>query len=107
MADSAAIAAVKLQLADESIDLGITDEVIGSWLDSGLSRTKAILEGWRVIAAKSASTEDVVENSSSRTIRLHDRAMLMIADWQKRSDVEDAQVAVGPPRFVSHKATRV
>ena len=62
MADQAAIDSVKIQLADEADSLGIDDVVIESWLDSGLSQTKAILAGWRAIAAKTVGTEDVSES---------------------------------------------
>ncbi|AAN02077.1 gp23 [Mycobacterium phage Barnyard] len=110
MADQSAIDAVKLQLADEANDLGITDIAIGAWLDSGLSQTKTILAGWRAIAAKSAATEDVSESGSSRTVRLHERAVEMIRDWQARSDAEDKATVtdtLGRGRFASHRATRV
>lgn len=89
MADQAAIDSVKIQLADEAEDLGIDEIVIESWLDSGLSETKSILAGWRAIAAKTVGTEDVSESGSSRTIRLHERAIELIRDWQGRADAED------------------
>ncbi|AZS12561.1 hypothetical protein HWB99_gp025 [Mycobacterium phage DrLupo] len=110
MAEQSAIDAVKLQLADEANDLGITDVVIGGWLDSGLTETKTILAGWRAIAAKSAATEDVSESGSSRTIRLHERAIEMIRDWQSRADAEDKATMTDPlgrGRFASHRITRV
>lgn len=89
MADQAAIDSVKIQLADEAETLGIDEIVIESWLDSGLTQTKAILAGWRAIAAKTVGTEDVSESGSSRTIRLHERAVELIRDWQARADAED------------------
>ena len=89
MAEQAAIDSVKIQLADEAEDLGIDEIVIESWLDSGLSETKSILAGWRAIAAKTVGTEDVIESGSSRTIRLHERAIELIRDWQARADAED------------------
>lgn len=110
MADQSAIDAVKLQLADEAEVLGVTDSVIGTWLDSGLTVTKTTLAGWRAIAAKSAATEDVSESGSSRTIHLHERAVEMVRDWQSRADYEDKLAltdSLGRGRFVSHKATRV
>ena len=57
MATQAAIDSVKIQLADEAADLGITDVTVGDWLDSGLTQTKAILYGWRAIAAKTVGTK--------------------------------------------------
>lgn len=110
MADQLMIDAVKLQLADEATDLGFTDELIGTLLDGGTSQTKTILAGWRAIAAKSAATEDVSESGSSRTVRLHERAIEMIRDWQARADVEDKLALTDPlgrGRFASHRATRV
>ena len=111
MADPTAIAAVRVQLPDEAVALGITDEIIGAKLDSGLSETKTILFALRGVAAKVASTVDVSESGSSRTIRLHERVMEMIRDWQARADAEDAAETVDPetgrPRFRSHRATRV
>lgn len=98
MADSAAINSVKIQLADEVTDLGITDILIGNWLDSGLTQTKAILYGWRAIAAKTVGTEDVSESGSSRTIRLHERAIELIRDWQARADAEDQQTGTLPAK---------
>jgi len=109
VADSAAISSVKLQLADEAEDLGIDDTIIETWLDSGLSQTKAILAGWRAIAAKTVSTEDVSESGSSRTIRLHERAVELVRDWQARADAEDAASGTGiaKPHAASRTATRV
>lgn len=89
MADQAAIDSVKVHLADEAESLGVDDTVIETWLDSGLSQTKTILAGWRAIAAKTVGIEDVSESGSSRTIRLHDRAVALITDWQARADAED------------------
>lgn len=110
MADQSAIDAVKLQLADEATDLGFTDTIIGNLLDSGLTATKAILAGWQSIAAKSAATEDVSESGSSRTLRLHERAVEMIRTWQAKADLEDKLLLTDPlgrGRFASHKITRV
>lgn len=110
MADQSAIDSVKLQLADEASDLGFTDQMISDLLDSGLTQTKTILAGWRSIAAKSAATEDISESGSSRTIRLHERALEMVRDWQGRADFEDKSLltdGLGRGRFASHKATRV
>lgn len=110
MADQSAIDSVKLLLAEEASDLGITDQVISGWLDSGLTETKTVLAGWRAIAAKSAATEDVSESGSSRTIRLHERAMEMIRDYQARADAEDKAAVTDPlgrGRFASHRITRV
>ena len=98
MASQATIDSVKLHLADESEDLGITEEVISTWLDSGLSTTKTILAGWRAIAAKTVGTEDVSESGSSRTIRLHERAVELVRDWQARSDAEDQQSGALPAK---------
>lgn len=98
MATQAAIDSVKIQLADEAEELGIDEIVIESWLDSGLSETKSILAGWRAIAAKTVGTEDVSESGSSRTIRLHERAVEMVRDWQARSDAEDQQTGTLPAK---------
>lgn len=109
MADQAAIDAVKLQLPDEAIALGITDQVISGQLDSGTTQTKTILFCLRGLAAKIASVEDVQESGSSRTTRFHDRIMSMITDWQSRSDAEDAQLGNLPPKMPAkiHTAVRV
>lgn len=109
MADQAAIDSVKIQLADEAEDLGVDEIVIESWLDSGLTQTKAILAGWRAIAAKTVGTEDVSEAGSSRTIRLHERAVELVRDWQTRSDAEDQKSGTLPvkQRGASLTATRV
>lgn len=107
MADQAAIDSIrKLHLADEATDLGITDEVIGSWVDSGLSQTK-ILAGWPAIAAKTVGIEDVSESGSSRTIRLHDRAIALITDWQARADAEDQQSGTLPAKQHSRLYTGI
>lgn len=98
MADQAAIDSVKIHLADEAVDLGITDIIIGGWLDSGLTQTKSVLAGWRAIAAKTVGTEDVSESGSSRTIRLHERAIELIRDWQARADAEDQQLGTLPAK---------
>ena len=109
MADQSAIDSVKLQIPNEALALGITDEIIGSQLDSGVSQTKTILLMLRSVAAKSASIEDVSENGSSRTQRLNERVMTLIADWQARADAEDAAAGVIPFRgnAVSRRITRV
>lgn len=107
MADQVAIDSVKIQLADEADSLGIDDVVIESWLDSGLSQTKAILAGWRAIAAKTVGTEDVSESGSSRTIRLHERAVELIRDWQARADAEDQLTGTLPVKAVGASRTAV
>lgn len=110
MADQSAVDSVKLQLADEASDLGFTDAIIGALLDDGVTQTKIILAGWQAIAAKSAATEDISESGSSRTIRLHERAIEMIRTWQTRADLEDKLILTDPlgrGRFASHKITRV
>lgn len=109
MADQATIDSVKIHLADEAEDLGVDDIVIETWLDSGLSLTKTILAGWRAIAAKTISTEDVSESGSSRTIRLHERAVELVRDWQARADAEDQQSGALPAkaRGASRTFTRV
>lgn len=109
MADQAAIDSVKIHLADEAQELGIDDVVIEAWLDSGLSQTKTILAGWRGIAAKTVGTEDVSESGSSRTIRLHERALELVRDWQARADAEDQQSGTLPvkQRGASRTVSRV
>ena len=109
MADQATIDSIKIHLADEATDLGITDDVIGAWIDSGLTATKSILAGWRAIAAKTVGTEDVSESGSSRTIRLHERALELVRDWQARADAEDQQLGTLPAKQhgSSRTATRV
>ena len=109
MADQAAINSVKVQLADEASALGITDILIGNWLDSGLTQTKTILHGWRAIAAKTVGTEDVSESGSSRTIRLHERALELVRDWQLRADAEDQQTGTLPAKQYAklYTSTRV
>lgn len=109
MADQAAIDSVKIHLADEAQELGIDDVVIEAWLDSGLSQTKTILAGWRGIAAKTVGTEDVSESGSSRTIRLHERALELVRDWQARADAEDQQSGTLPAkqRGASRTVSRV
>ena len=107
MATQAAIDSVKIQLADEASTLGITDILIGNWLDSGLTQTKAILYGWRSIAAKTVGTEDVSESGSSRTIRLHERAAALIIDWQARADAEDQQTGTLPAKAAGKFYTAV
>lgn len=104
MADQATIDSIKIHLADEATDLGITDDVIGGWVDSGLTTTKAILAGWRAIAAKTVGTEDVSESGSSRTIRLHERALELVRDWQARADAEDQQSGTLPAK--AHGASK-
>lgn len=107
MADQAAIDSVKIQLADEAESLGIDDTIISSWLDSGLTQTKAILAGWRAIAAKTVGVEDVSESGSSRTIRLHERAVELIRDWQARADAEDAAAGTLPAKQFARLHTSV
>lgn len=91
MATSAQIASVQLALPDEAATYGVTDAIIGAQIDA-TSQTKAILFGLRAIASKIASVEDVTESGSSRTNQFHSRLMAMIADWQLRSDAEDAAI---------------
>ena len=98
MATQAQIDAVRIQLPDESVDLGLTYTIIGSEIDS-VGQTKAILFGLRAIAAKIASVEDISESGSSRTVQFHNRIMAMIADWQARSDAEDAATGNLPPKL--------
>jgi len=98
MATQAAIDAVKIHLPDEAAALGIDDSIVSSWLDSGLSQTKTILSAWRVVAAKTIGVEDVSESGSSRTNRLHERAVEMIRDWQSRADAEDTLAGDLPPK---------
>lgn len=105
MAEQAAIDSVKIHLADEAVDLGITDVIIGGWLDSGLTQTKSILAGWRAIAAKTVGTEDVSESGSSRTIRLHERALELVRDWQARADAEDQQAGTLPAKQFARQYT--
>jgi hypothetical protein len=109
VADQAEIDAVKIHLANEAADLGVDDAIIGSWIDSGLSQTKSVLAGWRAIAAKTVGVEDVSENGSSRTVRLHERAIELIRDWQARADAEDTVIGVLPPKAHAkvHTAVRV
>jgi hypothetical protein len=110
VADQAAIDAIKAQLPDSPETFGVTDAFITAMLDAGTTRTKTILAGWRAVAAKASTTEDITENSSSRTIRLSDRAEERIRDWQARADVEDKLAITDPlgrQRFASHRATRV
>lgn len=109
MAELAAIDSVKIHLADEAESLGVTSIVIESWLDSGLTKTETILAGWRAIAAKTVGTEDVNESGSSRTIRLHERAVELVRDWQARADAEDQQSGTLPNKLhgASKTITRV
>lgn len=110
MADPAAIAAVKVQLPDEAVTLGVTDAYIAALLDVPTTQTKTILASWRAIAAKTVMVEDVSESGSSRTSRLHENAREMITIWQARADMEDKLAVtdtLGHGRFASHKATRV
>jgi uncharacterized protein with ATP-grasp and redox domains len=107
VADSAAIAAVQLQIADEAEELGFDDTMISTMLDSGLTETKTILAIWRGIAAKSAAVEDISESGSSRTARLFDRAAQMITIWQTRADAEAVSLGtLEKQRFASHKMVR-
>lgn len=109
MATQQEIDAVKIHIADEAVELGIDDAIISSWLDSGLSQTKTILAAWRAIAAKTVGVEDVSESGSSRTNRLHERAIELIRDWQARADAEDAAIGALPPKahLKFHTITRV
>lgn len=108
MATQAEIDAVRIQLPDEATDLGVTDTIINSEIDS-VGQTKTILFGLRAIAAKIASIEDISESGSSRTIQFHNRIMAMIADWQTRSDAEDAATGKLPPKMNAkiHTSVRV
>ena len=109
MADSPAVTTIKLQLPDEAADFGIDSAAIEAFLATPLSQTKTMLACWRVIAAKAATITDVSESGSSRTMPIFDRAKLMIDFWQGRSDVEDQQSEVLPPRphGASHTSVRV
>ena len=109
MADQTSIDAVKIHIADEAATLGIDDAIISTWLDSGLSQTKAVLAAWRAIAAKTVGIEDVSESGSTRTVRLHERALELIRDWQARADAEDALIGDLPPKAhaKSHTSVRV
>lgn len=89
MADQAAIDSVKIQLPSEAAQYGITDAIIGSQLDS-TTQTKTIVFFLRAIASKVASLEDITESGSSRSTNFHNNLMAQIADWQARSDAEDA-----------------
>lgn len=110
MADQSAIDLVKLQLPDEAVEFGLTDDIIGTMLDSGASQTKVTLHAWRAISAKASTIEDVNESGSSRTTNIANIALQQVAYWQTRSDLEDKVPivdATGRQRFASHKATRV
>ncbi len=109
MATTAAIDAIKIQLPDEVEDMGVDDDVIAGFIDSGLSQNKTMLALWRVIAGKAATVTDVSEAGSSRSLPLFDRAKQMIDFFQNRSDVEDQQSETLPARVhgVSHTAVRV
>lgn len=98
MATATEIAAVQLQLPDEAESMGVDETIIGTFLDSGLSQTKTILASWRAIAAKAATTTDVNESGSSRTMPIFDRAKQMVDFWQLRSDTEDQANYVLPIR---------
>ena len=108
MASQAQIDAIRIQLPDESADLGVTDEIISAQVDTS-TQTKTILFCLRAIAAKIASIEDIVESGSSRTVQFHDRIMAMITDWQARADAEDqfAGVAAFKTPAKSHTSVRV
>lgn len=97
MASQAAIDSVKIQLPESPETYGITDQIIGAQIDA-TTQTKAILFSLRAIAAKVAQIEDVNESGSSRTLQFHQRLMLMIEDWQKRADAEDAVAGTLPPK---------
>ncbi len=98
MAAQASIDAVNLQLPDEAEEMGIDEDVIGAFLDSGLSQTKTILACWRAIAAKASTVTDVNESGSSRSAPVFDRAKQMIDFWQIRSDEEDKAAYTLPVR---------
>lgn len=98
MATETEISAVKIHLADEAEDLGIDDAILSAWLDSGLTQTKTVLSAWRAIAAKTVGVEDISESGSSRTNRLHERAIDLIRDWQARADAEDAAIGALPAK---------
>lgn len=106
MASQAAIDAVKIQLPEIPEAYGISDSVIGSQLDQS-NQTKSILFCLRAIAAKVAPIEDVSEAGSTRTMQFHARLMAMIADWQARSDAEDAKIGNLPPKLNAKTYTMV
>jgi hypothetical protein len=107
MASAADIASVKIQLPEEAVTYGVTDEIISTQIDS-VGVTKAILFGLRGIAAKVASIEDISESGSSRTVQFHNRLMAMITDWQSRADAEDASAGtLRRQPGASHRAVRV
>ena len=109
MAQQELIDAVKVQLPDEAADLGFTDAIISALLDSGTTQTKAILAGWRMVAAKTATYTDVSESGSSRNMSaLNVNAREMISIWQAQSDKEDTNEGTNVrQRFASYTATRV
>jgi hypothetical protein len=108
MADQAVIDAVKTELPDEASDFGFDDTLIGSLLDSGLSKNKTILAAWRGIAAKTAMFTDVSESGSQRNLSvLNQNAREMVTYWQAQVDREDAQAGTfQKQRFASHTLTR-
>lgn len=108
MASDVQIASVKVLLPDGATSYGLTDEIIGSQIDS-VGQTKAVLFSLRAIAAKVASIEDISESGSSRTHKFHERLMAMITDYQARADAEDKAEGDLPSREHggSWKAIRV
>lgn len=97
MADQSAIDAVLLDLADEAVELGFTEIIIGAMLDGGLSATKVTLAGWQSIAGKMTTDMDISESGSSRSFgSLFDKATKMIEIWQAKSDKEDATADLDP-----------
>lgn len=90
MADAAKVTAVKLQIPDESSELGFNDAAIGALLDSGLTQSKTILAVLRGMSAKAASSaSSITENSSSRSVDFFNNLKLLIDYWQGIVDKED------------------
>lgn len=109
MADATAISAVKVQLPDEAVGLGVDDAYIGSLLDAGKRQSEVILEAYRGIAAKTMMLTDVSESGSTRNMSiLNSNARQMVTYWQAIVDKENSSNEVGPiGRFRSYRATRV
>ena len=109
MADPVKVAAVRVQLPEEAVGLGIDDAAIGVFLDRPLTVTHAILESYRAIAAKTMMLTDVSESGSTRNMSvLNTNARAMITYWQGIADKEDANNEVElKTRFRSHRITRV
>lgn len=90
MADAATVTAVKLQIPDESEDLGFNDAAISALLDSGLTQSKTILAVLRGTSSKAASAaSSITENSSSRSVDFFNNLKLLIDYWQGVVDKED------------------